>query len=110
MSGLPAHLWENNPFVTSIADENSEAEVIKCDYPLIHRSNTGPWHFIHGFHQFLSSTLDVKVEPTDFKGDIYISEKEKSWMSQVQEITGEVIPFWVVSAGGKNDFTIKWWD
>ena len=31
-------------------------------------------------------------------------------MSQVQEITGEPVPFWIIVAGGKNDFTIKWWD
>ena len=31
-------------------------------------------------------------------------------MSQVQEISGEPVPFWIIVAGGKRDFTIKWWD
>ena len=31
-------------------------------------------------------------------------------MSQVHEITGEDTPFWIIVAGGKRDFTIKWWD
>jgi ADP-heptose:LPS heptosyltransferase len=31
-------------------------------------------------------------------------------MSQVQEITGNQVPFWVVNAGGKYDYTIKWWE
>jgi ADP-heptose:LPS heptosyltransferase len=31
-------------------------------------------------------------------------------MSQVQEITGEPVPFWIIVAGGKTDYTIKWWD
>lgn len=31
-------------------------------------------------------------------------------MSQVQEITKEPLPFWIIVAGGKGDFTIKWWD
>ena len=31
-------------------------------------------------------------------------------MSQVQEITGAAIPFWIIVAGGKRDYTIKWWD
>lgn len=104
------HLWENNPFLTQISDHESDAEVIDCEYPLIHQSNHGPWHFIHGFHQFLGERLGVDIRPTDFKGDIHVSEVERSWISQVTELVGEDVPFWIVSAGGKLDFTIKWWD
>lgn len=102
-------LWENNPNITSLADDDPDAQSIECHYPLIHQSNQRPYHFIHGFHQFLSGELDVKIEPTEFRGDIRISTLEKSWISQVAEICGQEIPFWVVSAGGKHDFTIKWW-
>jgi len=104
------HLWENNPYVTPIADDDPDAETIQCEYPLIHKSNTGPWHFIHGFHQHLGDRLGIPIEPTEFKGDIHVSETEKSWISQVAELTGEDIPFWIIVAGGKQDFTIKWWD
>ncbi len=103
-------LWENSPYLTEIKDEDPEAEHIDCDYPLIHRSNTSPYHFIHAFHQFLSERLKVRVEPTDFKGDIHLAPPEKRWISQVQEITRIDVPFWIVAAGGKKDFTIKWWD
>lgn len=104
------HLWENNPYITPINDDDADAEIINCEYPLIHKSNHGPWHFIHGFHQFLSSYLNVNVVPTAFKGDIHISPLEKSWISQVEEIANENLPFWLIAAGGKNDYTIKWWD
>ena len=104
------YLWENNPHLTEIKDEDPDAEKIECDYPLIHRSNTSPHHFIHAFHQFLSVRLKVRIEPTAFKGDIHIAPVEKSWISQVQEITKIEMPFWIVAAGGKTDFTIKWWD
>ncbi len=102
-------LWENNPYLTSISDSDSEAEEVKCEYPLIHKSNTGPWHFIHGFHQFLGKHLELEIFPTDFKGDIHLSKDERAWISQVQEITKDEIPFWIIVAGGKSDFTIKWW-
>lgn len=105
-----AAIWENNPYIVSLDDHDPDVSSIECEYPLIHRSNTGPWHFIHGFHQFLSDRLKVPVEPTEFRGDIHISETEKGWISQVQEITVEEVPFWIVVAGGKRDFTIKWWD
>ena len=103
------HLWENNPHLTALAEEEQNVEIIQCHYPLIHRSNTGPWHFIHGFSQYLSEHLGLLISPTQFKGDIHLSEKEKSWMSQVQEITRVPVPFWIIVAGGKYDFTAKWW-
>jgi ADP-heptose:LPS heptosyltransferase len=77
---------------------------------LIHRSNQEPWHFLHGFVDFLNDRLGLRIRPTEFKGDIHVSEREKSWISQVQEIVREEVPFWIVSAGGKFDYTIKWWD
>lgn len=103
-------LWENNPYLSPIAHDDKEASVIDCEYPLIHSSNTEPWHFIHGFHQFLSERLGVEIRPTAFKGDIHLSENEKRWMSQVQEVTRIPVPFWIMVAGGKFDLTAKWWD
>ena len=36
-------LWEHNPQLTPLAD--GAGELSECHYPLIHRSNTGPWHW-----------------------------------------------------------------
>jgi ADP-heptose:LPS heptosyltransferase len=104
------HLWENNPYVTPVPDGDTGAESIDCHYPLIGRSNQEPWHFLHGFVQHLSARLGLNIRPTAFKGDIHLSDLEKSWISQVHEITGEDTPFWIIVSGGKYDFTIKWWD
>ena len=103
-------LWENNPHLTTLEENAPDVETIQCEYPLIHQSNQRPYHFIHAFTRFLSEKLGVSIEPTAFKGDIHLSAQEKSWMSQVQEMVGEDIPFWIVNAGGKRDFTAKWWD
>ncbi|MCB1243828.1 MAG: glycosyltransferase family 9 protein [Verrucomicrobiales bacterium] len=102
-------LWENNPYITKLDDKGPEGETIECHYPLIQHSNQLPFHFIHGFIKFLSERLNVPVTPTEFRGDIYLSDEEKGWMSQVEEITGSKAPFWIIVAGGKRDFTIKWW-
>ena len=104
------HLWENNPHITALDAADPEVESIDCQYPLIDRSNQEPWHFLHGFIHFLNQRLGLQIELTEFRGDIHISPLEKSWMSQVQEITGDPVPFWIVNAGGKYDYTIKWWD
>ncbi len=103
-------LWENNSWITAISDDDQEAQTLDCEYPLIHQSNQLPYHFIHGFHRFLSNQLGVVFEPTDFRGHLPVSDLEKSWISQVEEIVGSAVPFWIVAAGGKMDFTIKWWD
>ena len=102
-------LWENNPYITPLDDKAEDVTVIECHYPLIHQSNQAPYHCIHGFIHFLSRHLNLNIRATEFKGDIYISDLEKSWMSQIQEMTGEDTPFWIIVAGGKYDFTAKWW-
>lgn len=104
-----ADLWENNPFITPIDDLDPEAELINCSYPLINHANDRPYHCLHGFISFLNDRLRLRLELTEFKGDIYLSKVEKSWYSQVFELAGRDIPFWIVGAGGKHDVTIKWW-
>ncbi len=102
-------LWENNPHLTPLAETDSEVETIECSYPLINRSNTAPYHCLHGFIEFLNERLDLGVRPTVFRGDIHLSEIEKKWRSQVSEKTGLEIPFWILVSGGKYDATVKWW-
>jgi ADP-heptose:LPS heptosyltransferase len=107
-TGFP-ELWENNPYVTPLAEDEPEVETIECTYPLIDDSNEVPYHALHGYIHFLNERLGLQIKPTDFKGDIHLSEQEKAWYSQVHEAAGADIPFWIVMAGGKYDITIKWW-
>jgi len=103
-------LWDHNPYLTRLDEADPAVEVIDCDYPLINQSNQTPYHCLHGFIEFLNNLLRLQIRPTAFRGDIHLSEREKSWFSQVRELTGEDIPFWIVVAGGKFDVTIKWWE
>jgi len=102
-------LWENNPYLTPF-EYNEGFEIIDCQYPLIHRSNQEPGHFLQAFSGFLNDRLGLNIKPTAFKGDIHLSALEKTSDSVVHQITGENLPFWIVNAGGKYDYTIKWWD
>ncbi|MCB1064169.1 MAG: ADP-heptose--LPS heptosyltransferase [Verrucomicrobiae bacterium] len=104
------HLWENSPYITKISDDDPDAESIVCEYPLVHRSNQEPWHFVHAYGDFLAEKLALPhVRPTAFRGDIHLSEEERGWISQVHEAVGADEPFWIVVSGGKRDFTAKWW-
>jgi hypothetical protein len=103
-------LWLNNPYLTTLDEKDPTVRILDCEYPLIHQSNQRPYHFIHAFIAFINEKLGLEIRPTEFRGDIHLSEEEKSWPSQVEEICGDDRPFWLVSAGGKQDFTNKWWD
>ena len=104
-------LWEYNPYLVEIGDHEPNVQRIECEYPLIKLSNHVPYHFIHGFRLFLNERLGVQIKPHAFHGDIHLAQQEKNWLSQIDEITG--LPdtrFWIIVAGGKTDYTAKWWD
>jgi ADP-heptose:LPS heptosyltransferase len=100
-------LWENNPYIEPLAEADPGVEVIDCKYPLVLASNQRPVHFLHGFTEYLSETLGVRIAPTEFKGDIYLREAEREPFS----MDAVTLPprYWLIVAGGKQDFTIKWW-
>lgn len=102
-------IWENNPHLSQLSEDDPKAEIVECDYPLIHKSNDYPYHFIHGFRMFLESHFNIKIPQGKFKGEIFLSDEEKIWMSQIEEI-GVKNKFWIMMAGGKYDYTAKWWN
>lgn len=117
-------LFENNKYITWGLDKNDpDVEWIRLDYNIIHNSNEGMYHFIHGFHYDMEKKLGVELpeilydekdevvhDYRRFKPYIELSNDEKSWISQVQEITGKDTKYWIVVSGGKYDFTAKWWN
>jgi ADP-heptose:LPS heptosyltransferase len=104
-------LWENNPYLTPLKESDNEVTTIECSYPLIHQSNSSPYHFVHGFRLFLNGALSLDIQPHKFGGDIHLGDDEKRWLSQVDEITSAPnTRFWIIVSGGKTDYTTKWWD
>ncbi len=104
-----SQLWENNPYVTPLDAADPDARRIECRYPLISFANERPVHFVHGFIEDLNKQLGLNIKPKRLAGDIHLSNEEKSRPSLIEQITGEAIPYWIIVAGGKYDFTIKWW-
>ncbi len=102
-------LWSNNPHLTPLDSSDVGVRTMSCHYPLIHQSNREPYHFIHGFIQHLNQELGLAVRPTEFKGDLHLSEEEKQRASSVHQRLGQKVPYWLIAAGGKYDFTLKWW-
>ena len=103
-------LWIHHPFLTSLADNDPEVEQIELRYPLVEESNRFPGHFLHGFCNYLNAALGTAIRPTECRGEIVLSMEERLLPSQVNRITGHDLPYWIIVAGGKRDYTVKWWE
>jgi ADP-heptose:LPS heptosyltransferase len=101
-------LWEHNPNLTPLR-EGRGVRLLDCHYPLIHHSNQRPVHFLLGFVEDLNEQLGTRIQTTTFKGDVYLSAAEKTRPSPIATLTGSDLPYWIIVAGGKFDYTIKWW-
>jgi ADP-heptose:LPS heptosyltransferase len=97
-------LWLNNPHITPLDESKRNVRKLEMHYPLIHHSNTRPYHFIHGYLQYLEEKLEIPIPATEFNGDIHLSDEERAMPPQVEG------NYWIVMAGGKFDFTAKWWN
>jgi ADP-heptose:LPS heptosyltransferase len=102
-------LWTNNPYLTRLQEAHPGVEVLDMHYPLIHQSNQRPYHFLHGYVQYLEERLQLRIPLTRFQGDIHLAPEEKQvpLNGQAAELSNN---FWIIIAGGKYDFTAKWWD
>ena len=102
-------LWAHNPYVAPLNSKDRGVRSLVCHYPMIHRCNTAPYHFIHGFIEYLNDELGLSIKPTEFKGDLYLNRREKEGPGPVELALGKRRPYWIMAAGGKYDYTIKWW-
>jgi FkbM family methyltransferase len=102
-------LWENNPHITAIGENESGVQSLDMHYPLIHQSNQRPHHFLQGYCAYLEERLNVRVPITRFAGDVHLTQTERDSSPPGADL-GVPSRFWIVVAGGKYDFTAKWWN
>jgi ADP-heptose:LPS heptosyltransferase len=102
-------LWLHNPYLTTLDEADPDVETLDCHYPLIHQSNTVPAHFLHAFPAYLNQVLGTRIRVTDFRGDIHLSDQERSWTATVAAESPDATAYWLIASGGKFDYTIKWW-
>jgi ADP-heptose:LPS heptosyltransferase len=102
-------LWNHNPYLTRLEEGGPNVRLLQCHYPLIHVSNATPAHFLWGFPDYLNQQLGTRIRPGAFRADIHLSVEEKARPSLVTKQVGLDVPYWIIVAGGKYDYTIKWW-
>ena len=103
-------LWDANPYLTDLDEDEPGVATIECVYPLIRESNRIPRHFLSGFTEFLGDYLGIRINPTRFQGDIHLTESELNEPQLPVEVKDLESDYWLVVSGGKFDYTIKWWD
>ena len=102
-------LWQNNPGITKIPDE--EGQILDLHYPAVHRSNQVLGHFLAGYTENLGVRLGIPLTLQTNRPHVYLSADEKAWVNQVRTTFagGKDIPYWLLTAGTKPDFTAKQW-
>ena len=102
-------LWNNNPYLDLNVTKQNANICFKAEYPLIHESTRGAYHFIHGFRKHLENMLKMQIKQGDFCVDIHLTQKQKNceeWLKQ-NGIEGQ---YWLINAGCKTDYTNKMWE
>ena len=108
-STCPA-IWEHNPDVVSVEESKAAGGTeVQTHYPLVNQSNQRSIHFMQAYCSFFEEALGVPVPLLTNRPHVYVSSREKTWMSQIHEILGRDRPFWIVNAGVKQDYTTKGW-
>lgn len=111
--GVDAHdnqpILESNPHVVPLRKDDPEVETVSWDYPMIHESQARPVHFMDAYTASLATVLGVSLYTTVNRPYVYLSDDEKAWTNQVQEITKQPTKFWLINSGFKNCFTTKAW-
>jgi hypothetical protein len=104
-TGSP-EVWLHNPY---IQEKNSGGLLIDCADALIDRPGLFGRHYVHTYLDLLNERLGTSAELSAIRGDIHLSDTERSWYSDVWALCGREIPFWIICSGGKFDLPIKWW-
>ena len=100
-------IFDHNPHVTKL--NRTDCRTVHMEYPLIHKADHQPCHFMQGFCDSLGAALGISLPCVVKRPYLYLSNEEKSWVNQVEQHHGYGGKFWLLNAGYKSDYTIKKW-
>jgi ADP-heptose:LPS heptosyltransferase len=101
-------LWENNPNLSRSIGRHNADRVIQADYKHeINRSTQRGFHFSRAFTDNLAEQLDIDIPIIGHGPDVFFSDEEMAASCSILDHSG---PYWILNAGGKHDYTAKWWN
>lgn len=102
-------LFYESPYITKLPDDGPGVERVDAEYPNINSSNSHPVRFVQGYTEHFEEKLCIKIKQTEFSSVIHLTELEKNFPSAVYERIGRDVPYWILNAGHKRDYTAKAW-
>lgn len=102
-------IFENNPYITKIDDFDPEARKINMTYSEIHRSGRSGRAFSEAHTIDLEEALGIKIPVTSLRPDLHLTQDEMLWPSPVSKEYGYFGKYWIINAGIKNDYTLKYY-
>lgn len=102
-------IFQNSPYITPLLDRDPTVERIKMEYPDIHNSGWSGRPFVTAHTLFLEEKLKIKIPHTSLRPEIFLSQDEKLWPSPVLNEHGYTGQYWIINAGVKNDYTLKYY-
>lgn len=104
-----SEVFEGNPYLTNLDENDPEVSIIDLGYPTIDRSNQSMYKYANCFTHELGKQLGITIEPADYSGTIFIREEEKYWYSVVYEKLGVDTNYVIISCANKWDYSCKQW-
>jgi ADP-heptose:LPS heptosyltransferase len=98
-----------SPRLTPLNQSDKDVETIDMQYPIIHHSGYTGLHFSDGHRLFLQEYLKHKIPKTSMRPEIFLSQDELLWTSQLSTEFGYEGKYWIVNAGVKSDYPLKWY-
>ena len=102
-----SEIWENNPHLTPLRQEDDDVKIISVSYDDINISGWNGLHFTDAYRNDLERKLEVPIEKTGIRPELYISTEEQGWINQVEVEFGWPGAFWILNAGHKPDNQLK---
>jgi len=99
-------IFQYNPYVVNVM-EGDGIETIRMEYPIIHQALRTGLHFSDGHRLFLQTKIGRSIKKHSMRPEIYLSQDERNWVSQVRVEFGYSGKFWLINAGIKSDYTLK---
>ncbi|HDL84727.1 MAG TPA: hypothetical protein ENH11_00060 [Candidatus Acetothermia bacterium] len=95
--------------LSRIDDKEAGVTVIDMNYETIHQSNQRPYFYMMGMVHDLSLKLKLPIAPAHYQGFLPVRDEEKGWFTAPRQDLGKDVPYWVINAGWKDDYTAKQW-
>lgn len=98
-STAPA-LWQYHPHLTALSSEDPKVVWLCPPSEVLWPVDGSTLHPLDAWVDWINQCLGLRIRPTEYRGEVPLSAIEKRWVSKVQELAEEVVPFWILEAGG----------